>query len=69
MDNKPKLPLKQRILTGFIMAIIGTIIVSVINHFRDMPFNLLYTIISFILFWAFGIYMAKPKSNNNKPLD
>ena len=46
------------------MAIIGTLIVTFINYLRDMPFNSLYTTISFFLFWIFGIFMAKRKPNN-----
>lgn len=70
MSDQQKLPLKQRVITGFIMAIIGTLIVTFINYLRDMPFNSLYTTISFFLFWIFGIFMAKRKPNNkNKNLD
>lgn len=64
MENQQKLPFKQRVITGFIMAIIGTLIVTFINYLRDMPFNSLYTTISFFLFWIFGIFMAKRKPNN-----
>jgi hypothetical protein len=70
MSDQQKLSLKQRVITGFIMAIIGTLIVTFINYLRDMPFNSLYTTISFFLFWIFGIFMAKRKPNNkNKNLD
>ncbi|HIC32072.1 MAG TPA: hypothetical protein EYO76_09155 [Flavobacteriaceae bacterium] len=70
MENQQKLPLKQRVITGFIMAVIGTLIVTFINYLRDMPFNSLYATISFFLFWIFGIFMAKRKPNNkNKNLD
>ena len=64
MQNK--LSPKQKMFTGLLMAIIGTVIVAIINYIRGLSFSILNLMISFILIWIFGYFLAKPKSTNNK---
>ncbi|WP_370214258.1 hypothetical protein [Mesoflavibacter profundi] len=52
--------------TGLLMAIIGTVIVAIINYIRGLSFSIINLMISFILIWIFGYFLAKPKSTNNK---
>ena len=64
-DRKPDT--KERILVGLVYAVVGTILVQVIQYFRGMGFNGVNALISFVLFWVFGYVIYK--RNDKKRLE
>ena len=58
---------KERVIAGISYAVIGTIIVLIVEYFRDLEFSFLRTLISFILFLIFGYFMSK--KNDKKRID
>lgn len=59
MEAQKKSTLKERMVGGLIYAVIGTVIVLIIEYIRDMEFNVIRTLISFVLFWVFGYFIFK----------
>lgn len=67
MEEKKKTSFKERLVGGLIYAVVGTVILLIIEYIRDMEFNVLRTLISFVLFWAFGYFIFK--RNDKKRID
>ena len=67
MEEQKKSTLKERLVGGLIYAVIGTVIVLIIEYIRDMEFNVIRTLISFVLFWGFGYFIFK--RNDKKRVD
>lgn len=67
MEENKKATLKERLVGGLIYAVIGTVIVLIIEYIRDMEFDFLRTLITFVLFWAFGYFIFK--RNDKKRID
>ncbi len=50
---------KQRITSGIAFSIVGTFIVTLINHFRGADFTWLNTVINLVLFFLVGYFFGK----------